>query len=42
MNNFIGGALFSSCLACIVFFALIRMQLNKIVEDLNELKEELK
>lgn len=42
MNNFIGGALFSSCLACIICLALIRTQLNKIVEDLNELKEESK
>lgn len=42
MNNFIGGALFSGCAVSIVFLALIRMQLNKMIEDLNELKEELK
>ena len=42
MNNFIGGSLFTVCAVSIVFLALIRIQLNKIVEDLNELKEELK
>lgn len=42
MNNFIGGSLFTGCAIAIIFLALIRIQLNKIVEDLNELKEELK
>lgn len=42
MNNFIGGALFAGCAFSIVFLALIRIQLNKIVVDLQKVKNESK
>lgn len=42
MNNFIGGALFTGCAIAIIFLALIRTELNKIVVDLQKVRNEYK